>query len=462
MRMAWWVVPVAVFVSGCAHRFECTAHGGRVVRQVETQHFIVTSDLDEEVLLQQARELEQLWTSWCLFFRHQPETSAKLQVLLSEQGATDEFAEGYAGFVRYSAEPLMISDVRRVEGYDKVRYYSSNAHEMAHFVSHFWLRRQPRWLAEGLANYLDDADFIREGTVRMGRWQWAGTSVDSLETMWAWDQMRESGPTEGDRYQSAWAWFHFFSNKEEARLTRWLAALRTARSPLESFEAIFPREEWETLHERLVKYLSEGRYRGWETRNLETPELSTPRVLEPWEVHLIRGRYLDNGKLTHAEVELAATLAAPKRPADVTLAQYEATRGPQRSEVLAELPDDPRAWLVASFAPDLPLKERLQLAARAMEQRPTDVWAQARFAELAVLREDPRALAAADRAIVLAPWWDTPYFLRSSALVQQGRCADALSTIEDVRGLSSEGNSTRKRADEAEAAVKKDCKEAAR
>lgn len=464
MRMAWWVLSVAAVGSGCAHRFECTAHGGRVVRQVETEHFVVTSDFEEAVLVKQAIELEQLWSSWALFFKHRPETSARLQVVLSEGGATDEFAEGYAGFVRYGAVPLMISDVRRVELNGQVRYYSANAHEMAHFVSHFWLRRQPRWLAEGLATYLGDAEFVREGTVRMGRWQWHGGSVDTLETLWAWDEMRERGAAEVDLYRSSWAWFHFFSNKEEQRLARLLTALRTAPSALAAFEGIFPRKEWKALHQRLEKYLADGRFRGWETRSLPQPELSTPRVLEPWEVHLVRTQYFDADPLRRAEVKQAAALAGGRPPAEVVLARYEEeVRGPEASEVLAELPDDPRAWLQASYAPDLAPGARFRLSERASLALPHDVLAQTRFAQLAVERDDPRALAAAEKAITLAPWWELPYFLRSEALADRGRCADAFNALEDVRSLIDEGRANlRKRVDDLQEALKKSCQEAKR
>jgi hypothetical protein len=50
--MRWVCGLVAlVLLNGCRHHFECAAHGGSVVRQVETRHFIVTSDMEERILL---------------------------------------------------------------------------------------------------------------------------------------------------------------------------------------------------------------------------------------------------------------------------------------------------------------------------------------------------------------------------------------------------------------------------
>ena len=100
--MRWVCGVLAVVVaSGCKHHFECVAHGGSVVRQVETEHFVVTADLDEDLLTRQAAQLEQLWGAWAIFFHHVPQTPTKLQVLLSRSGATSEFSEGNMGFVRF-------------------------------------------------------------------------------------------------------------------------------------------------------------------------------------------------------------------------------------------------------------------------------------------------------------------------------------------------------------------------
>ena len=60
MRVAWWL-GLGLITSGCVHRFECTAHGGNVVRRIETTHFVVSSDLPEPLFRTEVRKLEQLW-----------------------------------------------------------------------------------------------------------------------------------------------------------------------------------------------------------------------------------------------------------------------------------------------------------------------------------------------------------------------------------------------------------------
>ena len=84
--------------------------------------------------------------------------------------------------------------------------------------------------------------------------------------------------------------------------------------------------------------------------------------------------------------------------------------------------------------------ERFHLAESAAKVLTDDVDAQARFAELAAERGDPRALQASQRVLKMAPWWDDGYFIRVAALRSQGRCADARKTLEDARSLARDGD----------------------
>lgn len=440
MRLLCGLVAM-VSLNGCKHHFECAAHGGSVVRQVETRHFIVTSDLEERVLTRQAAELEQLWAAWGVFFHRAPDTPAKLNVLLSREGATDEFMEGHSGFVRFSARPVLMGDLVLGDSANGgTRYYSSNAHEMAHFVSYFVFRRQPRWFAEGLASYLDDADFVRADAIRMGNWQWSRSTPDSLETMWSWDEVIELGDVQQQRYASAWAWVHFLTNREEERFTRAMYSMQNGESARAGFEEVFPPAEWPELHRRLRAYLSEGRYRGWETSGLAAPRVSKARTLAPWEVHLLRRLYADGAKARLKEAAIAKELAGEKVPAEVTLALFEDARGPEQSEVLAALPGNPRAELLASYAPDLSPLRCFQLAESAAKQLPDDVQAQARFSLLAAQRDDPRSVKASIEVLAMAPWWEDGYFIHADALHSQGHCAEARETLNDARGLVRDGD----------------------
>jgi hypothetical protein len=434
-----WLVACWVVASGCAHRFECAAHGGSTVRSLETEHFFVVSDLPLETTRVETRKLEQLWDAWVVFFGHAPTRGVPLRVVLSEPGAAREFVAEAAGFVRTSVPPMLFSTVIVTTGADgKDQSYSTNAHEMVHLVSHFWLPRQPRWISEGLAEYLGDATFVRDGVIRMGRWHWDGGSVDSLDDLWAWDEMREALGREEDLYQSAWAWIHYFSNRDEARLNQLWAALKTMPSSRAAFESIFPRAEWPALKVKVQAYLDERRFRGWETQVLREPALSEPKVLEPAAVHLVRRQFVETDAQRRVETRAALAVATTQSP-ELVLARFEdEVHGPELRTVIEVLPDDPRAMWLAASSPDLAPRERIHLLERARDLRPDDVRVLADFAFAALRRKDPRALEAAERAVALAPWWTPPHFQRARALANAGRCVEADEELVQIQGLANE------------------------
>lgn len=428
--------------SGCAHRLECTEHGGGQVRRIETTHFVVSSDLPEPLLKTEVRKLEQLWDAWVVFFGSAPSETTQLQVVLSSSGTANEFVADSSGFVRFTAPAMLFSEVTTYSVKGKELSYSSNAHELVHLVSHFWLPRQARWISEGLAEYLGDAEFKREAVIRMGRWQWQGGAVDSLEALWAWDEMRETGARQTELYQSAWAWIHYFSNRDEARLARLWAALATMRSARAAFESVFPTSEWAALQEQVQRYLNEGRFRGWETRVLREPQLSEPKVLEPWEVHLLRREYFEGRKFKREETRKALSLSKGAAPASLTLARFEDEyRGPELSGVLDALPaDDGRALRLAASAPDVSPRKRFELLERALKALPNDLQVLLDFAIAADGKKDLRRLETSQKAVALAPWWPSPRFQVAAALAEFGRCAEADLEMEQALGLAVDGS----------------------
>lgn len=440
---------LAVFLTACAtpHRLECVAHGGQPVLRIESDHFQVTGEFPEALLALETRKLELLWDAWVAFFGANPATTGKLQVVLARQGASSEFVDDSAGFVRYAVPARLFSTLYTVSspGGRETAYASTNAHELVHLVTVFWLPRQPRWIAEGLAGYLEDAEFISYDVVRMGRWKQIrsqGLSVATLEELWAWDLVRETGDRQTDLYDSAWAWVHYLNNKDEVRLAKLWKALATQPSAKDAFASVFPPAEWKSLHQRVEAYVEAARFRGWQTTLPREPQLSPVRTLEPWEVHLLRRELLEAEGSRRAETRQARALVTGPEPAELTLATYEEHRGPLRSEVLAVLPEDPRAFRVAAGSPDVSPSQRFSLIERAANQAPSDANAQDAFCWAALDRNDKRALAAGERAIALAPWWTSPYLCRESSLARQGRCAEAHAVLDQLVGLVVDGDAS--------------------
>lgn len=248
-------------MSGCAaHRYECERHGGRPSLRIDSEHFTVTSDLPADEARVEVRRLERLWDAYSVFFHFEPTTSARVPVLVSKDEAAAELMgdDNVAGFFFASIEPLLVTTVHDWEVGGNIVRTSAGAHELVHLVSRFWLPRQPRWIAEGLAEYLGDAQFKNEDVVRFGRWKRnTGTSVHTLDELWQWDEVapKDQWPL----YESAWAWVHYLANREEGKLKRLWAALRTEPSPRAAFDSVFPPSEQPALQARVEAYLAEGR-----------------------------------------------------------------------------------------------------------------------------------------------------------------------------------------------------------
>lgn len=459
------LVVVSVLVSGCAaHRFECERHGGRPAIRMQSDHFTVTSDLPADELLVEVRRLERLWDAYSVFFQYEPTTTARVPVLVSKDEAAAEFMPNTGGFFFASIEPLFVTTVRDYDVSGKTVRRSSSAHELVHLVSRYWLPRQPRWVAEGLAVYLGDVDFTREHVVRFGRWQWNDrSSVHPLAELWAWD---EGAPAdEAPLYQSAWAWLHYLANREETRLARLWYALRTQPSPRAAFDSVFPAEEQAALHEKVVAYVAEGRYRGWESRLLRDPNVSAATPVAPWEVHLLRRRIMQSAGLrsdVKRESQRATEVAPSPLPPAVEVARAQDTSfGPARTDVLLRHQQLPEALLALGVAPDLDDDAQLAWLEKAVATAPDSAAAQLSFARAALARDDARSLAAAQQAVALAPWSLDARLAEATALGQRARCADAFTALESAASLGDERSpNVTKRLAETQRQVAKRCQEA--
>lgn len=431
-------------MSGCAaHRYECERHGGRPSVRIDSEHFTVTSDLPEDEARVEVRRLERLWDAYSVFFNAEPTTTARVPVLVSQDEAAAELMgdDAIAGFFFASIEPLLVTTVRDWEVGGNIVRTSAGAHELVHLVSRFWLPRQPRWIAEGLAEYLGDAQFKSEDVVRFGRWQWGGGSrVHTLDELWQWDEVVPKD--QRSLYESAWAWVHYLANREEGKLKRLWLALRTEPSPRAAFDSVFPPETQAAMHERVEAYVVETRYRGWESRTLRTPELSRAVPLAPWEVHLLRRRILQRTGLA-ADVERESRLAAEVAPApmppevEVAVAQ-DTVYGPARTDVLLRHASLPPVMRALGSALDLSDDEQFAWLEKAVAAAPDSAAAELAFARAANARGDARGLDAATRAVALAPWSLDARLAQVRALAGQHRCDEARGSLQSAGSLVDE------------------------
>ena len=437
--MTRWGWVACLILSGCsAHRFECRQHGGEAVYEVTSNHFQVVGELPPADLQREVVKLERLWDAYSVFFNHEPtESSARLLVVMMAAGGSNEFIENTSGFMAGEDTPVLVTETLETSQ----QVLSSSAHELVHLVSQSWLRRQPRWFAEALAEYLGDAEFKSSDTVRFGRWRDSvSTTVVPLQALWRW-KPRNADETR-TLYFSAWAWLHYFANRDEARLRKLLVALQRPVPALEAFETVFPSKEWAALHDRVVAYVAAGRFSGWESRTRRTPEVSALRELSGSEVHLVRRllfKKLREPKKAAGESALALELSVKPTPAAVAVAHIDDTvSGPERTDAVAPYKDSLEGALSWAAGKDLPLYERLAALQALRERAPDSLEALLAFAEIAQRLNDARGLEAAQRARALAPWSLRAALLDAGFLMHAGRCADAKLAVQAARAMASE------------------------
>lgn len=418
--MRWSVVVAAVMSLGCVKHFECEVHRGAGVREVVTDHFVVSSELNEVDLREEGIRLELLWDTFGAYFHSEVANARIPVVVLDSSSAVQSFAQGYSGFVLRRGTQVLVVGGRTEKGGTNV-----NAHELTHLVTTYMLPRQPHWIAEGLASYFEDATFKDARTVTMGRWNKGRAEeafyrgVVSLEELAGWTELRFDD-SESRLYASAWAYIHYLSNHDEARLTRLFEGLRSTRPVAEVMREVFPPEEAKALEEKVAAYLGEARFRGFETSLRRAPTLSEVKTLAPWEVHALRSRlFLRDEKAEEADVQLAIELAPTPKPAAVAVLEARARKAPL-SALVSTYPEAPEVLGQLSASEG---KAHRAEYAKALEQHPRDAQLLLAAAEVAAETEEmDEAEQLAVRGLEQAPWSTDLLLVAITSAVAAKRC----------------------------------------
>lgn len=140
------------------------------------------------------------------------------------------------------------------------------AHELTHALSHAALGRQPRWVAEGLAEVLERLQISDDGTRATlppahtsPRWtRTAGRELLPMSALWRWDA-RIPPRTELPRYYAAaWGWTSFLRARHPAQLAAFHAALGTGADARGAFTKAFAGQDPEALRREARAWLGQG------------------------------------------------------------------------------------------------------------------------------------------------------------------------------------------------------------
>ncbi|WP_164015216.1 hypothetical protein [Pyxidicoccus trucidator] len=445
-------------LSGCTSmRALCPAEGGRPWVEVRSPHFSVRTNLDADTAEEAARELELLrqglLQAWASTF--DPPGSVEV-IVLRNRSALEEFTniriEGFSA--NTSDGPVLVLAGNAYALSEAPADVGTQAHELTHYLSEFALVRQPRWLSEGLAAYLESISLRPEkhevilgglhmpflNHVQRSGWR-------TLNELWEWDGKELLSTAESRQYYaSSWLWVHFFISRHGDRFDDFQTRLMRGEEPRPAWEASF--RGVKDLAGELHGYVYGGRHVTYPTviapLKPVTSALQT-RPLQPAEVHAIRAQLFlmtpgaspPEERLENAQREMAQALKEDPGNVTATLLHIRSTEDPSHRLGLAQQlvernPESGQAWDALAQALDAAgntSEEQESARLRAVELLPDSVSAQNGLAGFYARTSQPeKGLAAAQRAVALAPGNPSVLDTWSTILFQLGRCQEALST----------------------------------
>jgi hypothetical protein len=455
MAVLAWVLTV---LSGCTSmRALCPLDGGHPWVEVRSPHFSVRTNLDADTAEEAARELELLrqglLQAWSGSF--DPPGTVEVIVLRNPR-ALEEFTNvRIEGFFTASTSdgPVLVLAGNAYALSEDPADPGIQAHELTHYLSEFALVRQPRWLSEGLAAYLESIRLRPErqqvilgglhesfyNHVRRSGWR-------TLDELWEWDGKGMLGTAESRQYYaSSWLWVHFFVSRHGERFEDFQTRLMRGEEPRRAWEESF--RGVKDLAGQLRGYVHGGPHVTYPTITAPLPPLSITlhtRPMEAAEVHAIRaqlflitpGAMPPEERFERAEREMAQALK--ENPGNVTanLLRIRSTADPFRRLGLARQlverhPSSGQAWDALAQALDAAgntSEEQETARLRAVELQPDSVSAQNGLAGFYARTSQPeKGLDAARRALALAPGNPAVLDTWSTILFQLGRCQEALS-----------------------------------
>jgi len=449
--------------TGCVKRpvATCPDKGGQQWREVNSPHFRVSTDLGLRVARFTALELEQLRTALLLAWGGQVDPPGQVEVIVVRSNAElEEFTLGtpLEAFLDSSGRsPLMVMAGEGEFLLQQPEALQVQAHELAHHITRFVMVRQPRWLTEGLATWLQTVQFssLRRkasfGEIHPGFAQYVRNHRPlPLEQLWAWEEHPYLSRAEIlPYYASSWLWVVYLRDRHPQRFRDFTDRLARAEEPRRAWEEAF--QGVTGLEEELRKYEPLGE----EQLTVELPRIHPEfevKTLDCAEVHTLRARLFlrspgprslgERLRLSTREIEEA--LREDPTNVSAVLLQASFTAEPEQRLALARAlvqarPESGPAWSLLGQSlqeANAPAAEQERALQRALTLAPEDVDALVAMAWLHTEQgQTAEGLAKAERAVQLAPGRASTLEAYAALLFQAGRCAESVTAQQRAIGV---------------------------
>jgi tetratricopeptide (TPR) repeat protein len=442
---------LAFAAGGCAtsRGFRCPDRGGPPWLELADEHFVLRTDLAEPAASRLLARFERLRAEvLSVLFDGAPVSPGRVEVVAfrsNEEYRAFAPVGVQAYYLPHAKGPPRIVLSAELAGWQRAVL----AHELTHHFLAGVFQRQPRWLAEGLAVYMESLHtaiptngptvFGLPSPARLRRARAA--QVPAAEIL-AWTG--GNGPRPAlDYYAASWLLVHFLAHERteafhdlQRRLARGEAPDAALAAALPAFD---PRtESGLAALDRALRLHADG---DLEPRVRPGPVRATVPTLEqrmpPAEVHALRLALWGIGPAKpasdlHAEIE-EALREDPGHPLvlEVKAEAEHLDPLPLSRAAVAAHPDDPRAWTFLGNVLSEPSAsaEREDAYRRALKLAPRNPGALHNLArELLAQGRSGEALPLARLAAQLAPWSPQLLDVYAAILSDLGQCAEAIAT----------------------------------
>jgi Protein of unknown function (DUF1570) len=282
--LGWFIITLGA----CAGRQ--LGSGKRGFLAVQTRHFTLYTDLDEEAAKEQGRRLEQLLfalqaTAW----EASGDLPLKLNVVMFARHVEFErYADPKIGGFAFPEELFEPWIVLPAPGFGNG--YDTIAHELTHGMAFQAIAHLPRWTSEGLASYFESAHFHSDGSFQIG--SVPQQRYQSLQQL-GWDRpstlLRGTYGEVGLRfYGASWLLVHYLMTNHADGFVAFQDHLARGLPELQAWERAFPALPLERLDEAVIGYATAGIYESYifSLTPPKAPQVSA-RALSPADQHVL-------------------------------------------------------------------------------------------------------------------------------------------------------------------------------
>jgi hypothetical protein len=285
-------------------------------RRVDTPHFIVRTDLSssnarEAGVAMEATRDALVSAAWPHYpFKAEPRTD--VYVLANGLDFERYFGRHTAGIFFHSSPPMVFlygsPDRWELRRSSHAPVNSVLRHEMTHQLAAEVFPRQPRWFAEGLADFLEVAYYSDDGrSIVLG-----GVNTEAylsyksvrrvtLRDALDWDKgVASLGEREAaGLYGTSWFFVHWLYNTHPDQLGAFEDALGRGTDPRQAFQAVFPKFDADAVDRELYEYQKHGKFSIIEQPLVETklsPQSLRDELLKPDEVNDVQSLLAEASK----------------------------------------------------------------------------------------------------------------------------------------------------------------------